>query len=507
MIADELSRLREAGSTGILHVTGGHWPTSMLYLMNGEIVACCSENDAANLERILLSSRLIAENVLTQWRPWLDEGADLVDMMVADGQFPTEELIVARSSLFDDNFAWTLAHPSPALKFEECDAVFPDNIQFDLDGSVLIGDVVSWIESVRDVLLAAAAPEQIFAGNGELPEGWRNDDWAQLCTPRSMAELLELLGPPRTEAAMLINEWLGSGLLTPVGAGYQPPASAEDDYAKAARGDFVRSYEVLDKVDLTGVPILGLGADSENDIEATLDHDETHVTADEDTLPPVALGEYPDADKAAAAATSEALPEQPVAAVEFLEEAPPSIDNWEAMSDEPPPIMDDDELTAEAESWDHIEAIESLASLEAMDGAPPPIAGSDTGFSTNELAAFDERISTFNNIFRIIFETFSAHLGEQATTERFIELVTSEDREQVALFAGLKPEADGTLRTDSLITNLAGLDTDDLDDLLKGGLYELLFSHLSDSKDLLPGDAEATMMERLVVFERQLNQP
>jgi len=303
MIADELSRLREAGSTGILHVTGGHWPASMLYLMNGEIVACCSENDAANLERILLSSRLIAENVLTQWRPWLDEGADLVDMMVADGQFPTEELIVARSSLFDDNFAWTLAHPAPALKFEECDAVFPDNIQFDLDGSVLIGDVVSWIESVRDVLLAAAAPEQIFAGSGELPEGWRNDDWAQLCTPRSMAELLELLGPPRTEAAMLINEWLGSGLLTPVGADYQPPASAEDDYAKAARGDFVRSYEVPDKVDLTGVPILGLGADSENDIEATLDHDETHVTADEDTLPPVALGEYPDADKAAAAAT------------------------------------------------------------------------------------------------------------------------------------------------------------------------------------------------------------
>ena len=196
-----------------------------------------------------------------------------------------------------------------------------------------------------------------------------------------------------------------------------------------------------------------------------------------------------------------------MAAVEFLEEAPPSIDNWEAMSDEPPPIMDDDELTAEAESWDHIEAIESLASLEAMDGAPPPIPGSETGFSTNELAAFDERIGTFNNIFRIIFETFSAHLGEQATAERFIELVTSEDREQAALFAGLKPEADGTLRTDSLITNLAGLNTDDLDDLLKGGLYELLFSHLSDSKDLLPGDAEATMMERLVVFERQLNQP
>jgi hypothetical protein len=507
MIADELSRLREADSTGILHVTGEHWPSSMLYLMNGEIVACSSDNDAANLERILLSSRLIDENVLTQWRPWLEEGADLVDMMVADGQFPTEELIVARSSLFDDNFAWTLAHPSPTLEFEERGAVFPDNIQFDLDGSVLIGDVVSWIESVRDVLLAAATPEQRFAGSGELPDGWSDEDWAQLCTPRSMAALLELLGPPRTEAAMLIKEWLGSGLLTPIEGDYQAPATAEDDYAKAARGDFVRSYEVLDKVDLTGVPILGLGTESENDIEATLDHDETHVAADEDTLPPVALGEYQDSEKTPASPASGAPPDQPVAAVEFIEELPPSIDNWEAMSDEPPPVMEDEELTAEAESWDHIEAIESLASLEAMDGAPPPIAGSKTGFSTNELAAFGERISTFNNIFRIIFETFSAHLGANVTSDRFAELVTSSEREQAALFAGLQPEPDGSLSTDALITNLSGLDTDDLDDLLKGGLYELLFSHLSDSKDLLPGDAEATMMERLVVFERQLNQP
>ncbi len=507
MIAEELSRLREAGLTGVLHVSGGNWPSSTLHLMDGEIVACCSESDAANLERILVSSQLIDETVLAQWRPWLDEGADLIDMMVADGQFDTGELVVARSSLFDDNFAWTLAHPAPVLEFTELEMVFPDNIQFDLDGSVLIGDVIAWIDTVRDVLSAAANPEVLFAGVGELPEGWTEEDWQQLCAPRTMADLLELLGPPRTEATMLISEWLSHGLLAEAGADYQAPASAEDDYTKAARGDFVRSYEVLDKVDLTGVPILGLGADSEHGTEDTLEHDERQATAEEDTLPPVALGEYSEEVDVSTDLRTEALLSQPLAAVEVIDEAPPSIDDWAAMSDEPPPIMDDDELSTEAESWDHIQPIGSLAALEAVDGAPPPVPGAETSFNTTELAAFGERVDTFNNIFRIIFETFTEHLGADATSQRFSELLCSSDREQAELFAGLHPELDGTITAEGLIANLAELNSSDPEDTLKGGLYELLFSHLSDSKDLLPGTAEATMMERLVVFERQLNQP
>ena len=506
MIADELSRLREAGSTGILHVSGADWPSSELYLMDGEIVACCSSHDATNLERILLSSQLIDENVLNQWRPWLDEGADLIDMMVADGQFPNDELIVARSSLFDDNFAWTLAHPAPVLMFEELDVVFPDNIQFDLDGSVLIGDVVAWINTVSDVLNAAADPSQQFAGTGDLPEGWSEDDWRQLCSPRPMSELLELLGPPRTEATMLIREWMNSGLLAPAGSDYQPPPSAEDDYAKAARGDFVRSYEVLDKVDLTGVPILGLGETPEES-EDTLDHEETDATTEEETLPPLALGEYSETEEQNSDLASAGFQAEPIGAVAVIDAPPPAIDDWGSMSDEPPPIMNDEELAAEAESWDHIQPIGSLSALEAVDGEPPLIPGAGTNFSAGQLAAIGERIDTFNNIFRIIFETFSDHLGPDATSDRFASLLGSSDREKTQLFDGLRPESDGTVTAEGLIANLADLDSDDPEDTLKGGLYELLFSHLSDSKDLLPGEAEATMMERLVVFERQLNQP
>ncbi|MBJ93800.1 MAG: hypothetical protein CMP23_04910 [Rickettsiales bacterium] len=501
MVADELMRLREAGATGVLQVSGANWPDSALYLMDGEIIACCTARDPANLERILLASGLIEPELLQEWRPWIDEGADLIDMMLADGNFPGDELMVARSSLFDDNFAWTLAHPQPVLEFEAMEAVFPDNIQFDLDGSVLIGDVMSWLETVAEVLSAASNPSHMFAGQGQRPEEWTEQDWAQLCSPRSMADLLDLLGPPRTEAAMLITEWLSSGLLGTAGDDYQPPADAESDYDRAARGEFVRSYEVLDKVDLTGVPILGLGDHAQGDPEGTLDHQEG-AAIQEDTLPPLELGEY----SAEATDPPDSVKTAPVAAVEFVEEAPPQIDNWEAMSEEPPPILNDEEFVG-AESWDHIQPIGELSSLEMMDGSPPPVPGASTHFGTSELAAFSERINTFNNIFGIIFETFATSLGEAHTRTRFDELLTSSEREHAALFTGLAPAADGTLDAEPLIARLAELEPDSPEDYLKAGLYDLLFSHLSDSKDLLPGEIEATMMERLVVFERQLNHP
>ncbi len=518
IIADELSRLRGDGVTGILRVTGERWPQSEIFLMDGEIIACTGPDDETNLERILLSSQMIEESLLGEWRPWLDEGADLVDMMVADGRFSTEELVVARSSLFDDNFAWALAHPEPQVDFEKREAVFPDNIQFDLDGSVLIGDVVGWIESVEGVLSAAASDRQVFSGTGEMPEGWLEEDWEHLCQQRTMGALLNLLGPPRTEATMLISEWLATGVVVQVdgeaeATAAEPAATAgeEDDYARAARGDFVRSYEVLDKVDLTGVPILGLGTDPVDDPEATLDQGEAMVEAGEETLPPVELGEYREESGEAvpgspgAATADEAVEEAPPA--EMLENAPPRIDDWDSMSDEPPPIHGDDDFAAPAESWANFQAIDSLEALEPTDGAPPPIPGAATEFSVHELQAFGDRIETFNQIFRIIYETFAAHLGDPDTQHRFADLLGSSSREQAALFVGLQPGADGSLSGDILIANLAGMATDAPEILLKGGLYELLFSHLSDSKDLLPGEVEATMMERLVVYEQQLNQP
>jgi len=516
MTADKLSSLREAGATGILRVASTHWPDSEIYLMDGEIVACCCASDTVNLERILLASQLIDESLLAEWRPWLDGGADLIDMMVADGQFSTKELVVARSSLFDDNFAWTLAHPNPQLDFDELDAVFPDNIQFDLDGSVLIKDVVGWIETVQDVLSLAADPAQLFSATGAIPEGWSEEDWAQLCEPRCIAALLDLLGPPRTEATMFISEWLGNGMLTPAGAAEGQAAAhskGDDEYDRAARGEFVRSYEVLDKVDLTGVPILGLGADPVDDPEATLDREEAEAGADDDTLPPLALGEYQEegAETSLQASTAESAEVEEADAnrtsVEVLDAGSPKIDSWDSMSDEPPPVLDDDDFAAAAESWDHFQAIESLEVLEPTDGAPPPLPGAATEFNSHELEVFGDRIDTFNKIFRIIFEAFSTHLGADDTQLRFEELLSSGDRDQAALFDGLQPDAGGALSADNLIANLAALEADAPEDLLKGGLYELLFSHLTDSKELLPGELEATMMEQLVVFEQQLNQP
>ena len=57
-----------------------------------------------------------------------------------------------------------------------------------------------------------------------------------------------------------------------------------------------------------------------------------------------------------------------------------------------------------------------------------------------------------------------------------------------------------------MINNLAACPPGDYGSLLHQGLYELIFSHLYDAKDLLPGDAETGMMEKIVVHERQLQE-
>jgi hypothetical protein len=67
-------------------------------------------------------------------------------------------------------------------------------------------------------------------------------------------------------------------------------------------------------------------------------------------------------------------------------------------------------------------------------------------------------------------------------------------------------DEDGSIEPVTLINNLAACPPGDYGSLLHQGLYELIFSHLYDAKDLLPGDAETKMMEKIVVFERQIHE-
>jgi hypothetical protein len=126
-------------------------------------------------------------------------------------------------------------------------------------------------------------------------------------------------------------------------------------------------------------------------------------------------------------------------------------------------------------------------------------------FDDDKVAAFVKRVGIFNCIFRIIFATFSEHIGDPKARQRFNALLGSSQRQYPELFRRLQVDADGSIDPSALINNLAARPPGDFGSLLHQGLYELIFSHLYDAKDLLPGDAETKMMEKIVVYERQLH--
>jgi hypothetical protein len=89
--------------------------------------------------------------------------------------------------------------------------------------------------------------------------------------------------------------------------------------------------------------------------------------------------------------------------------------------------------------------------------------------------------------------------------QRFNALLSSGQRQYPELFRDLSVKGDGTVPASPLINNLAECPPGNHGELLHHGLYELLFSHLYDAKDLLSGEAESEMMEKIVVFESQLH--
>jgi hypothetical protein len=333
-----------------------------------------------------------------------------------------------------------------------------------------------------------------------------------------MAEILDSLGSNRflsvERAALLLAE----GGLVPAShleeeaarsagdqtKGLGEPEEGDDgltavDYEKAAAGGFIKSYEVLDKVDLSGVDVIGAGPHTDP------------------ALPPIglqSLGEI------------EAIGE--IEGLEEEEEEPPEIEVSRGPSEDADSIQLTPFETGDFEASD-FEAVFDEGSADTDATIHPPDS-SDGEFETEEddgdaqagdfsaldenararfddekVAAFIERVGIFNCIFRIIFATFSEHIGDPKARQRFNALLGSSQRQYPELFRRLQVDADGSIDPSALINNLAARPPGDFGSLLHQGLYELIFSHLYDAKDLLPGDAETKMMEKIVVYERQLH--
>ena len=508
--SSQLSGLGESGETGVLQVAPVAGLPSDVYLMGGEIIACETGEDRRLLADLLVAAGALDADVMAATLDGLGPDDDLADTLVSGGAVDGRQVMEARSALFRDNIAWALAWSGSETSFEAQDAVFPPNMQFGLDREQILTEVWTWRERVAEVL-GLVGSDRRWTSGAQRPPGCDRETWANLAEARTIDQLLALLPPPRRVAAEKLALWLHMGVLVDPDASLSPElgeaepdegkieaepdesgAHAGDHYAKAAAGGYIKSYEVLDKVDLSGLEVVGeaeRGPPSLEAIEAVdFDDDfETHADTGEAPEDPDPLDTRPSL--------------QPLS---FLEGGDLESGDFEIFEEE----SEDSELVVDDVSAESLVAV-SLKEDDADDAgtsASINLEGLDSLFTREQLNEFHERISVFNNIFRIVFGTFAEHISPEKALQRFNALLGSGQRQYPELFKDLKVEPDGTIAPSALINNLTACPPGDYGSLLHQGLYELIFSHLYDAKDMLPGDAEMQMMEKIVVFERQLHQ-
>lgn len=513
-----LRALRDEAATGVLHVRGPGWPSSDIYLMGGDVVGCSAPEDEDQLAELLIAAGANRPDVEGVRRN-IDADHDLVDALVGAGLATGETVTTARTDLFRDNVVWAAGTPSPSLEFEKDDAVFPPNMQLGVDQSELMADAAAWLEVVEPVLEALSDDRMRWVAVGPAPPGVEHRRWEALLRPAPASTMLSILGPPRRHALRRLGDWIVQGLLLAedeatsdatleqtvldlpdpdesdgLDAEVEGDGLTADDYERAARGDFIKSYEVLDKVDLSGVAVIGAEAAQPHPAEEL-------IAAGED----IVLGD---------GSHDEGLT---TADFEVFDDGPEDGDL--------PSIQGDDfEEIEEVEEVEEIQVEEDVSadvSLEVFDSIQHVEEDVDTGavvdlgldddswpgiFTREQISEFSDRIDIFNNIFRIIYTTFSRHIGAGEARSRFNALVGSSQRQYPELLQNITIEGDGSLASAALIRNLAECPPGDYGELLHQGLYELIFSHLFDAKDMLPPDAETGMMEQIVVFERQLHQ-
>ncbi len=562
-----LNRLRESEKTGTLRFAPGEWGEGSIHLLGGTVIACATDDDPDLLFRTLLEAGVLSEDDTFDAED-TGTLADLLaaDERVSDDQLADAEAQLFRTGLlrllgpprpepeFEEKDAvfprnMQFGFDIPALLEEigdwrgRMDAVLSrcaDDSRWQLNEASplaagvagVLGNEPRTMSEILDSLganrfLAVERAALLLVEGGLVPEGAQPQDATEAMSVAdvslmeiasedlsgpldgdaddslelsldSSAEGVELdLALDPEEEADTTDEGEGEDAVEDVDEGL-----TEADYEKAAAGGFIKSYEVLDKVDLSGVPVIGAGIE---DPDAT----RPDGAADVSLGAIEAVGEI-EVEVEGLEDDADDVPEIEVARgpaedTDDIQLTPFETGDFEAVFDGGPVEVDID--ASEDASVD--------GSLEVADTAdqPPapsgPLAALDDNardrFDGPELEGFAERVAIFNHIFRIIFSTFSEHIGEAKARQRFNALLGSSQRQYPELFRRLEVEQDGSIETSSLINNLAACPPGDYGSLLHQGLYELIFSHLYDAKDLLPGDAETKMMEKIVVHERQLH--
>jgi hypothetical protein len=534
--SDFLSLLRDlsqSGETGVLRTPAGDDEVRTIYLMGGQVIACSTDRDQQLLGELLVAQHGISADDLEAAEDEAGPDGDLADILVQADLVTGQQMTEARSALFRDNIAWTSVGAGEDHAFEPLDMVFPPNMQLGVDFDELVTDLESWSQRITRFLDLLPGDELWQAGD-ERPPGCGRDIWEALSEPHTMEGLLELLGPPHRDGAEKITLWLELDALVPPGddsaEDTELAATAEveeddgDHYAKAARGGFIKSYEVLDKVDLSGVEVVGAdgpgGPSQPDSLEPIEVGDALSLEAieavGEEALSMEAIEAIADEDLDGHSGEDDLVLDLESAPVDLPATTRPELQTLDAQVGGELASGDFeifDEGSEEADLEFDVESAESIAAVaiaedeieDAGESASIQLDELDSPFTREQLNSFHDRIGIFNNIFRIIFATFAEHIGSDKSQQRFNALLGSGQRQYPELFKDIRVQHDGTVSAAPLINNLANCPPGDYGSLLHQGLYELIFSHLYDAKDMLPGDAEMQMMEQIVVFERQLH--
>jgi len=486
----QLSQLGEGGSTGTLHVDRPSRTRVDVHLMMGSIIAAGTEDDDDVLGKLLVATGAVEPEAFELVTMDIKPDEDLADLLVGAGAVDGARMMEARALVFRDSVAWALGTPGAVGEFEELDAVFPPNMQLGVDRDELLLELGDWRDRVAPVL-SELDTIQTHGAIGDQPADCDDKLWAELHRPRTISAFLDVVGPPFVAGSDRLSAWMDQGSVQQV---------EESDYDKAARGAFVKSYEVLDKVDLMGVDILGaegpqVSAQSMEAIEAIEmedDFDEVEIGGESADVE-LSFDVDDEPTEALPQALLQTRPEQPV----IVPDAPDAGDTANLGSGDFD-IFEDD-LVSDVSA-------DVAGLVDADETGSIRISGASGPFTREQMNDFEGRIKVFNNIFRVIFATFAEHIGADKSQQRFNALLGSGQRQYPELFRDLSVGDDGTVPPSPLINNLAECPAGDYGALLHQGLYELIFSHLYDAKDMLPGEAESEMMERIVVFERQLHQ-
>ena len=267
------------------------------------------------------------------------------------------------------------------------------------------------------------------------------------------------------------------------------------DYDHVEAGGHVQVYDVLDKVDLSHVEAFpatddDLAADDGEDEELEIAGAETTLEIEGSAGPEVFSSVEEDSDVSADLA---------------LEGEDPAISA--ATTGDQPPLH----LTGTEESIEMVFEVDE----DEGDALIPPL-GEDPrpslveqlpaiGFEATQLENFERRIVVFNRIFRVVFDTFATNIGGAQTRARFDSFLADDSLQYPDLFTNMSVNDDGTLDPAGLVRNLAARHPANSDSFLHQALYELIYVHLYDAKDILSPDAEREMMDQIAAYEEELH--